>query len=226
MSVPKTKDEITSIESAKESNIADEEVLYNALGHSVFAILKEKNLIFEGWNDKRLFSIALENASANLKEKYKNIGLCHARGAKTLRTITPMIELAKRECLIVSDSDNQAKEHQKLYQDDKGFGEWKTYQDVDSRIKAITGEDFIKNDFIAKQVKNVLSGGSMPSFDQSILPDKKGKLAAIFKWLTDNGMTVDQAKVSIREIKNAIFENLKHQQIEDTYDVLLQGISI
>ena len=34
--IVKKKGEVTSIESAKESNIAEEEVLYNALGHSVF----------------------------------------------------------------------------------------------------------------------------------------------------------------------------------------------
>jgi hypothetical protein len=58
------------------------------------------------------------------------------------------------------------------------------------------------------------------------LPDKKAKLAAIFKWLTDNGSTVDQAKDTLTKIKNSIFENLKKQHIEDTYYKLLEGISL
>lgn len=224
--IVKKKDEITSIESAKESNIADEEVLYNALGHSVFSIIKEKNLIFEGWNDKHLFCVALENVSADLKRKYKDVGICHAKGVKTVKAITPMIELAKRKCIIISDSDRPAKEQQKLYQKDKGFGDWKTYQDVGSTIEAITGEDFVKNDFIAKQVKVVLSGTTMPTFDEATLPDKKGKLAAISKWLVDNGMTADQAKDTITKIKSSIFEKLKHTNIDETeYAKLLQGIS-
>lgn len=45
--IVKKKDEITDIEQAQTSNIADEEVLYNALGHSVFA--------FSGWK-KALYS--------------------------------------------------------------------------------------------------------------------------------------------------------------------------
>lgn len=224
--IVKKKNEITNIESAKESNIADEEVLYNALGHSVFAIIKENNLIFEGWKDKHLFSVAIENAGANIKKKYKDVGVCHAKGVKTVKAITPMIELAKRKCVIVSDGDKPAKEQQKIYKKEKGFGEWKTYQDIDSTIEAITGEDFIKNDFIAKQIKNALSGTTIPAFDETTLPDKKGKLVAISKWLTDNGMTADQTKDTVEIIKNSIFENLGHSSIDEVeYKKLLEGIS-
>ena len=218
------KDEITSIESAKESNIADEEVLYNALGHSVFAILKEKNLIFEGWKDKHLFLLALGNASADLKEKFNNVGVCHAKGVGTIKAITPMIELANRGCLIVSDSDKPAKDQQKIYKRDKGFGEWKKYQDIDSSIEAITGEDFVKNDFIAKQVRLVLVDSSMPVFNETVLPNKN-KLVVILKWFKDNGMTADQAGDTVTKVKNSIFENLKPRNIEDTYTKLLDGLS-
>ena len=223
--IVKKKDEITAIESAKDSNIADEEVLYNALGHSVFAVLKEKNLIFEGWNDKYLFSIALQGATATLKNKYKDFGICHAKGVGTIKTITPIIELAQRECLIISDSDKPAKDQQKIYKQEKGFGEWKNYQDIDATIVAITGEDFVKNDFITKQVKAILADSSMPIFAGKTLADKN-KLTSISKWLTDNGMTADQAKDTITKIKNLIFENLKSQNIEDDYTKLLNGISL
>lgn len=219
------KDEITSIESAEDSNIADEELLYNALGYSIFAILKEKNLIFEGWKDKYLFLTALANASAELKEKFENIGVCHAKGVGTIKTITPMIELANRECLIVSDSDKPAKEQQKIYKRDKGFGTWKIYQDIDSSIEAITGEDFVKNSVIAKHVKLVLADSSMPVFNETDLPDKN-KLVAIIKWLKDNGMTPDQAQDTVTKVKHSIFEQLKPTNIEVTYTKLLEGISL
>ncbi len=154
------------------------------------------------------------------------MGICHARGAKSIKAITPMIELVKRKCLIVSDSDIPAKEQKKLYEQEKGFGEWKHYQNIDSSIEAITGEDFLKNDFITKQINAALSGGSMPSFIQNILPDNKDKIAAIKKWLKENGMTEAQMNDSIKQIKNTVFENLKHQNIEDDYIKLLKGISL
>jgi predicted ATPase len=54
------KGEVTSIREVDESNIVDEEVVYNALGHSIFEHLKPRNVIFEGWRDKRLFQVAVK----------------------------------------------------------------------------------------------------------------------------------------------------------------------
>lgn len=224
--IVKKKDEITTIETAGAANVADEEVLYNALGYSVFGILKEKNIIFEGWNDKKLFRVAIEDASATLKKKFKDFGVCHAKGVKNIKAITPMIELAKRSCVVISDSDAPAKEQQKTYRQEAGFGTWMTYQDIDSTINAVTGEDFVKNDFIAKQVKRILASASMPAFDQTILSADKGKLAAISGWLSKNGMTTDQAGDTIKKIKNLIFEDLKHHDIEAAYFKLLESIKV
>ena len=91
-----------------------------------------------------------------------------------------MIELANRNCLILSDSDKVAKEQKKEYKRMRGFGDWKTYQDINQSIEAITGEDFIKNDFIAEQVNAVLSDDDL-IFDKAILPEKKRKLSTISK---------------------------------------------
>lgn len=206
-------DEVTSVEAAGDANIADEEVLYNAVGYSVFAILKEKNIVFEGWNDKQLFLVALESAAIDVKRKYKDIGFCHAKGVKSIKTITPMVELARRECLIVSDSDKTAKEQQKLYEQDRGFGKWKIYQEIDPSIEAITGEDFLKNSYLLKQIKSVLPNANI----SIVLPEAKGKIAAIKKSLVTAGMTSDQADGIIKQIKNVSFDNLKPQDIEPTY---------
>lgn len=223
--IVKKEKEITTIEPAKNSNIADEEVLYNALGHSVFSVLKEKNIIFEGWNDKHLFLMALKSANASLKNKFKNVGFCHAKGVGTIKAITPMIELAKRGCLIISDCDTAALDQQRIYKKDKGFGEWKTYKNIDSTVKVITGEDFVKNDFISKRVKEVLSGTAMPVFDQTVLDDRN-KLAKIMKWLIDNGMNIEQAKDTVAKIKNSVFEKLKSQDIDSEYNKILEGITL
>lgn len=222
--IVKKKDEITTIESAQESNIADEEVLYNALGYSVFEILEDKNIIFEGWNDKKLFQVGLEKATADIKNKFKKVGICHGNGVKSMKTITPLMELANRQCLITSDSDQPAKEQQRLYKREKGYGEWKIYQDIDSTIEAITGEDFLKNDFITKQVKAAIASSGLPEFKETDLPDKKGKVEAIRKWLSNNGLAGDQIKDMLEKIKNLIFENLKQSVVEDTYMDLLKGI--
>ena len=221
--IVRKNDEITSIETAGSSNVADEEVIYNALGHSIFSILNKKNVIFEGWKDKRLFQVFLGSANAELKKMYKEVGICHAKGAKSIKTITPMIELAGRECIIVSDSDRPAKEQRKLYKQEKGYGVWKTYQDIDSTIEAITGEDFLKNDYIIKQINGVLPKG-MPSLKAVDLSVTKEKLAVMEKWLITNGMSKLQANDTIVKTKNVLFENLKHQNIESSYASLAKQL--
>ena len=220
----KKKDEVTSIESAKDSNVADEEVLFNALGYSVFETLKSKNLIFEGWKDKKLFITALEKTSAETKKVFKDVGLCHAKGVKHIKTITPMMELANRECLILSDSDSAAKDQQKQYKQAKGFGEWKIYQEIDTTLNASTGEDFVKNVFIAKQVNDAITGMSLPVFADSDLPVDKEKLKAIEAWLRTNHLTDEQVKDVVTRVKDLIFDNLTHKDIEACYENFITGI--
>ena len=104
--------EVTRIERPGDSELFDSEVLLNALGYSVFEAISEKVLIFEGWRDKKLFYVGLEATSQALEDKYKNVGICHARGAKHIKSVTSLIELAKRKCLIVSDGDEASKRGQ------------------------------------------------------------------------------------------------------------------
>jgi hypothetical protein len=58
------------------------------------------------------------------------------------------------------------------------------------------------------------------------LPDRKGKVEAISRWLRDNGMNDDQANETTKKIKAAIFENLKAKDVEDTYLKILKCIEI
>ncbi len=222
--IVKKNNEITTIDSAKDSNIAEEEVIFNALGYSVFETLNEKNIIFEGWKDKKLFFTALEKSTTDIKNSFKDVGICHAKGAKHIKAMTPMMELAKRKCLIVSDSDTPAKEQQKQYKQAKGYGEWKTYQDVDGSLNTITGEDFVKNTHIIKQVNAAISGFSLPAFVDSDLTVDKDKLKTIESWLKTNGLTNEQVKDTIDKIKDLIFDTISYKDIEDSYKTLMTGI--
>lgn len=223
--IVKKNDEITTIEAAKDSNIAEEEVIFNALGYSVFETLNEKNVIFEGWKDKKLFLTAIEKATASVKTSLKDVGICHAKGAKHIKAMTPMMELANRKCVIISDSDNPAKEQQKQYKQMKGYGEWKTYQDVDASLVAVTGEDFVKNTHIVKQVNAAITGFSLPAFVDTDLTVDKDKLKTIENWLRTNGLTLEQIKDTVDKIKDLIFDTLTHKDIENCYEDLMKGIA-
>lgn len=222
--IVKKAEEITTIEPARDSNLAEEEVIFNALGYSVFETLNERNIIFEGWKDKKLFLTALEHAPAAVRASLKNVGICHAKGAKHIKAITPMIELAKRKCLILSDSDKPAKEQQKQYKQMRGYGDWKTYQDVDASLVALTGEDFVKNVHIVKQVNIAISGFGLPAFANTDLTGDKDKLKMIETWLNMNSLTSEQTKDTIDNVKDLIFDSLTYQDIESCYEEFMKGV--
>lgn len=224
-----TKDkEITSIKKAAPENIQDEEVLYNALGYSIFSILKQSNIIFEGWKDKILFNIAVNSNPALLK-KWRNVGICHSKGASAIKNITPMIELANRKCVIVSDNDPPSHQEKKSYEEQKGYGRWLTYYDVDNSITAITGEDFIKNNYISNTINSILPDiGINEVFDESTLSDEN-KIETIKSFINRSVSDKGNRREAILKIKDSIFENLNADNIEPTYfvflDFLFQKIS-
>lgn len=79
------RNETTSIEDANESNFSKEEVIFRALGYSLFEQLSAANIVFEGWRDKRLFEVALAGTRAEskrLRKAFVDVGRCFARGAK------------------------------------------------------------------------------------------------------------------------------------------------
>ncbi|TRZ78677.1 hypothetical protein D4R87_00060 [bacterium] len=221
--IVKKKNEKTFIATANDSNIVDEEVIYNALGYSIFETLNAKNIIFEGWKDKKLFKTAigkLPDKHKNLKNKFKDVGICHAKGVKHIKSLTPLIELAQRECFIVSDSDVPAKEKQTEYQKINGYGIWKRYDEIVTGVKAITAEDFIKIETIKSLLKQINTKyPQLLNIDDSKFSDSRGILFVINEWLKTNNFSGEESKNIIDDLKNNIFENLKPSDIiEEYYD--------
>mgnify|MGYP001612783986 CR=1 FL=1 len=220
--------EKTSVVEVDKSNIIDEEVIYNALGYSIFESLKKKNIIFEGWRDKKLCEVAIQKPPSNykhLKDTFEEIGLCHSKGVKGITPITSLLELANRECLILSDDDDPSKEKQKEYIKDKGYGIWKRYSEVLPDIKAITGEDFIKTGAFHKPIDTIRKNyPSLEDISDSDLSNKNGKIYAIQSWLNKSKIDNKEQKKIIDSIKESIFEDLKPSYIEPVYYEFLEKL--
>lgn len=224
MIVEKTS-ETTSVREVNESNIVDEEVIYNALGYSIFENLKSKNLIFEGWRDKQLFRIAIKSPQAKqkgLKSFFDNIGLCHAKGVKDIGRITPMLELAAKKWVIVSDGDQPAVEQQKKYE---GEGPWLRYDQLCTEEGILTGEDFIKPDAFKPILEQIRSENpDLQEFPLDELGHPESKLGTIRKWLIHGGVSSENAKVILEGLKEKLFTSLKPSSIEDKYYSLLETL--
>lgn len=221
--IVKKKDEITTATKSDNSNLRDEEVLFNALGYSIYECLREKNIIFEGWKDKILFQKGLERASQDTNQRLSAVGLCHARGVKSISQITPIIELARRTCLVLSDSDRAAKEHQKTFKEDRCYGDWKTYQEVAPSLNATTGEDFLKNSYIVRKLNDLCQRTNLPEFSGN-LPDQE-KLVAISEWLKDNGFDKNDIKLITTQVKTELFDDLDSTDIIDEYQMYISAVA-
>ena len=88
------QNEVTEATEVTQSNIVEEEVIYNALGYSIFEGLKETNILFEGWRDKKLFQVALENipkSHKKLKSEFQKMGIAHLQGVTDVGRVCPIL---------------------------------------------------------------------------------------------------------------------------------------
>lgn len=212
-----------------ESNYMDEEVLYNAIGYSIFSSLKETNIIFEGWRDKQLFKIALGSSKLQkkIKTKFNNIGLAHAKGVISFRHITPILELVNRKCIVVSDNDEAAKKEQEKFIQDNLYGIWLKYNEIDETCQAITGEDFIKIDSFKNFVNEVLSkyDSGIANVTNEDLSLCRGKIHALTNYLKSKGIDDKTLKDILNQIKETTFKKLKVDDIEDSYYTFITKLS-
>jgi predicted ATP-dependent endonuclease of OLD family len=222
------KQEKTEAKRAQHSKYSDEDVIFNAFGASIFENLKKENLIFEGWRDKELFRAALKSQSKTTKEVRKRLskmGLCYSQGVKKIGEITAVMELAGRDCLIVSDNDgaaiNAKAKHEKL----NCHGAWSTYSDLDTECLALTGEDFVvvsRLTYAGKKLREEYPQlGAVPSKELFGVSERLEVLVNWIKLRERDKKLRDEIK---SRMKDLIFVGIKSSHIEDTYFDLIPKI--
>ena len=219
--------EITTLKKTDKSNFFEEEILFNALGSSTFEVLKEKNIIFEGWTDKVLFETALKKNEKEFnkkKKKFNKVGLCFAVGASSISNISSLLQLARRDCFILTDDDNAAKSSQKKHNEANCHGTWKRYSEILNETTAITAEDFVKKEYLltcGNRLKKEIS--SLAKFELENFEEGKGNEQTIKEWLAT---ATDQVPRDIlRKFKMIVYQGLKLPNIEDEYFDLVVKIS-
>lgn len=211
--------EVTLIKNVDHSNIKDEEVIYNALGTSLFENFKQLNLLFEGWRDKALFKIVFEKILKS-KDKvfFEQFGHCFIKGVKSAEHIAPLLELGHRDYIIISDSDDVALREQSNFLTGNYSGRWWTYADIDPTCTAMTGEDFIEEKFYIKQVKRTIKDSFTSEVNVNELEHNGGRIEALNIWLRKNGHnTKDIKKDFFILLKDNIFKNLTKTAVDESY---------
>lgn len=214
--VKKEKEE-TTITSNYSSTMLDEEVIFRALGYSFFELLKNRNVIFEGWSDKFTFQKWIES-NKEIKKNWKDIGMIHALGAKDVERVSAQLENFNRECFIITDADEPSLEWQKKY---GGLYNWITYKDLGFENKE-TIEDFINVEYVQKMIMFVLQKEQLyvgVSLDEcSTFNSKMKKLDSAL------GVSKEEFKRLKTIIKNTIFENFIPKSIN--LEELINAVNI
>lgn len=218
--IVKKTDEVTELLKVDSSNICDEEVIFNALGHSIFENLKSYNIIFEGWTDKKMFQIALTSNSIENKkviDSFKKIGQCHAHGVKDIKHVAAILELAERNYFVISDSDKAAKEYQKHFNEERLSGTWKRYDELFNEVKIMTSEDFLKDAVFNDVLKEIKEKYEIANDFKYELIYPNGKIMAIDIWLSTKVSNKDSRNNILKDLKVKVFDNLCSSDIEEHY---------
>ena len=229
--IVKKQKEITNIQQVNKSNYMDEEVILNALGYSIFETLREFNIIFEGWTDKKLFETSINRIPQNYKEvigSLKNYGTCFSNGVKEIKPTCNILDLVPRKYIVLSDSDKPAKEKQKDFSQYKP-DIWYRYDEIYSERKIITSEDFIKTNILYLELNKILKAKKIEIeiTEQDIILAPNGRIKLIEDKLNHAKIEKGTIKEILHDLKENIFSNLKSTQIEeDYYDFLKQLVNL
>jgi predicted nuclease with TOPRIM domain len=161
----------------------------------------------------------------DLRDAFKDVGFAHSKGVNFMKFITPILELANRECFIMSDADEAAKRLQKQFNEEKLYGVWKRYDEILENTPEITAEDFIKKNAFVRVCKKIKrENPALSELTEADFQDSRGVMYILKKWVEIPSFDKDKQKQITDSIKETVFSELKPSQIEDNYYNLLEKI--
>ena len=219
--VVKKASEITKVyQGSEESRLYEDEVLYSALGASIFEVISEKNILFEGWQDKRIFDLYISGQSKAIRDKFSRVGSCFSQGVKLIKNLTPMFQVANRELLILSDSDKTALQYRDEHNKFHGHGEWITYADIFGNPEyqiPETIEDFYSDEYFLQKIsENAVELGIKVNLADITFPEV-GKLNFLKSILHKQGIERDLINPFIDSYKLKLVNDCELKNISEKY---------
>lgn len=191
----------------KNAPYSQDELLRNAIGSSIFECIKEKNIIFEGYLDKRLFEKYLEEK--NLVDEFENIGKIFLWGISGVEAVTSILQSAGKKFIVVSDSDKTSKDKRLDFQSNNPEQKenWLAYGEVIPNV--VTMEDFFKEQYLQTTIIRFVPGFNL-------LPNKPA--------IANIESAVNQDKLRKQEIKNALITDYSVAVIKEEYDQFVKAL--
>lgn len=208
------RDDITTTKNVDNSTFKDDEVLLNAIGTTSCEFIKEKNLVFEGWGDNRLFKIALQSKKqdyASIIKFFNDFGIAFSTGCKDIKSITPIIMLSTKDVFIFTDSDDASNNAKKYYIEDHGYkcDQWFTFQDLGGSIDE-TLEDYVDIKLLKKALEHIPKDIDMST-----------RTIPVMKFL-NNKLETEEKK----EFKRFVSNNLEPKYVSNSYYEVLKKLKL
>jgi predicted ATP-dependent endonuclease of OLD family len=205
--VEKFNDVTTLRKEEKNAPFVTDELLKRAIGSSVFEVLKEKNIIFEGYLDKLLFNKFCK--FNKIEKEFDNYGIVYLSGISGVETLVQILALASKKFLIIADSDetsnNKRNDFSKNYPEFKSS--WLAYADVCKKV--CTMEDFYTQSYLEEQFK-------------VLLPEVKYDSRKSVIYNIENAVNKD--KEQKQRIKNVLIESTSKDDIVPDYSKFVDKI--
>lgn len=223
--------EITNITLGEEANYNDSAILFNALGTSMFENVNELNIAFEGWSDKQLYYAGQKLLSVSDKKELSDIGICQLGGLRNANAFAATWELVCKikKYKIISDSDEPGLQQKKKFLEEhlNENVEWLTYSDLVKTSKKIeTAEDFIVHSKIKKICDAYISDkdDAIPISIEKLKDSNVPNMVLIDNWIKQFGYDKETLRSEKNKIKEAIFTDLKKEDIVEEYVEVLKEI--
>lgn len=220
-------DEITTIHMADASTVADEEVLYNALGTSTLESIADGGIVFEGFTDMQLFRKALDRWSKTDPEAVKELrrlGTTFAEGVKDIGRVVSLLEAANRTFFVLSDGDAPARERQLRFFEPS---RWVRYDELHGEGNTfVTLEDFILPDVLDKALQPLLPERLKAEYPGvACIAPTGNRLAKLLGWMSKQQVQTEDGRLTISRMKENIRQNLSAEVLSDEYRSLLLSLA-
>ena len=148
---------ITEIKQIEENNPYEEEVIYEALGTSIYEHIQPNMIVFEGKTDKDIFDAFSYKFRTELKPV--SIGTISADGVDKIPQYTKFIDGKFVKGFVLVDSDNAGEKVKKVVLNSSAFSADNTFEinDLLDTGKKATLEDLYPKDVIESLISNNFS---------------------------------------------------------------------
>lgn len=223
--------ETTSTSDGEEGKYFAEELLWQAVGCGIIKALAPQSLIFEGWDDKELYTAGLKKLSKTEQDLLKpgptsKMSVACAGGAAHIRNCVPAFQAGNSKVFVLCDSDTAGKAEQTHFKNTKLWGHDNFYTFVDlGGLDNATAEDYLTTEKINKGVAAIKK-----EYNFKDEPDFTGKdiriMDRIKTWLDkDKNLNNDTTNEVIRHLKDLFFSGLKKEDIKDDFKTVLVNLS-